>query len=666
MDVSSMLSNGAQEAGGASDIRRQSHQYPTRHGASMQDQDNFAKPYFPSTQRALKSYSTSIAGSGYARTSPAKKGQKHVVFQLIDPEDPRIQARLPMRVMISKHDTTDSIITTVKNFYGLYEYGVSFENKDGISIIAAYDNFENDMTVYVRTVPQPIALSNENGQGSASPKKPSLGAPFEMRSTLQHLTHSPSKAAARSAGARSLSPPSDVGRRSASTAPGGKPRAQRTKSKDNDIYGDADGYSSGDNGGGSVTSSRRSKTDLVNPEISVQNIVEGGRRKRAFESSELPLFVPPQVPMSASISSISPQRRPGPPNAASPYAYSNQQTFSYPQPLPSPQSYGGGFHQQASGVSGNGFGSAYPQPARQLRGRPGAITYPPPRQSACGIMPTPDPTVGSAISDEDVALQLMRLGDPMAFSNGRTSTSTVDDAFSGKAELASSDEEGDDEDDQEEGSRLPAVPRFPKDDVEPQRKKPRLMNDLPSDGTSGEDYEDQRDTTFANSGKVFKPKGGRPRSIMTGFGKPGKPRTNSMTKPKSKSISSKMPMSPSSMPAPSRKNSVASTINFQHQLGTDEEDLSSKPRCQRCRKSKKGCDRQRPCGRCKDAGIGIEGCVSEDEGNGRKGRFGRHMGVPVKKGEEGYVEDAVPQPSVPANGYFLAPALPDKSKKRKR
>ncbi|KAL8851623.1 MAG: hypothetical protein Q9221_003460 [Calogaya cf. arnoldii] len=41
------------------------------------------------------------------------------------------------------------------------------------------------------------------------------------------------------------------------------------------------------------------------------------------------------------------------------------------------------------------------------------------------------------------------------------------------------------------------------------------------------------------------------------------------------------------------------------------------PRCQRCGKNKKGCDGQRPCQRCKDAGIGVEGCVSEDEGNGR-------------------------------------------------
>ena len=383
--------------------------------------------------------------------------------------------------------------------------------------------------------------------------------------------------------------------------------------------------------------------------------------------------------MSTSISSISPQRRAGPPNIASPYTYSNQQTFAYTQPLPSPQSYGSGFNYMQTGVHGNGFANAYYQPNRQLRGRPGVVAHPPARQSGgSGVMPTPDPTVGSAISDEDVALQLMRLGDPMAFSHGRTSTSTVDDALSGKADAASSDEEDDeDEDDEEEESRLPAVPRFPKGEQGPLRKKPRLMNDLPSDGTSGEEYEDQRDGNFTggedgnSNRKAPKSKSGKPRNIITsmsGLTKIGKPRSNSMMKPKSKTTSySKTPMSPSSMPAPSRKGSIASTINFQHQLGTDEEDLSSKPRCQRCRKSKKGCDRQRPCGRCKDAGIGAEGCISEDEGNGRKGRYGRHMGVPVKIADETFGNNAASPPSsVPANGYFLAPALPDKNKKRKR
>ncbi|KAK3115475.1 hypothetical protein LTR53_005132 [Teratosphaeriaceae sp. CCFEE 6253] len=655
MDVSSMLSSGAQGAAGAADGRRQSYQQPARHGGSGHLEKPDAVAYGTGMLRPSKANDAIAANSGYAR-SPTKKEQKHVVFQLIDTQDPRIQARLPMRVMISPHDTTDSIITTVKNFYGLYEYGVSFENKEGFGIIAAYDNFENDIIVYVRTVAQPPTITGDHTRSTTSPKRPTLGAPFEMRPPQLMHAHSPVRSAARSHGVRSTSPHSEHDRRSASAAPGGRQRAYRTKSKDNSITGDADGYSSDDNGGGSVSSSRRSKTEQVNAEISVENIVEGGRRKRAFESSELPLFVPPQVPISASISSISPQRRIGPPAAASPYAYPSQQTFAYTQPLPSPQSYGSGPQNMQFAMPGN-VSNGYPA-NRQLRGR-ATITYPPTRLSN-GIMPTPDPTVGSAISDEDVALQLMRLGDPAAFSHGRTSTSTVDDAFSGKADAASSNEE--DEDDEERSTPgRPAVPAF--NDVGPQRKKQRMANELPSDGTSGEEYEDRRDGTFSHEDVDALRKQGRPKSV--------KPRAMSMGKPKSRPTTlglQKVPMSPSSLPTQSRKGSIASTINFQHQLGIDEDDLSSKPRCQRCRKSKKGCDRQRPCGRCKDAGIGMEGCQSEDEGNGRKGRYGRHMGVPVKKGEEDLEMDtSLPsQASVPANGYFLAPALPDKSKKRKR
>jgi hypothetical protein len=190
-----------------------------------------------------------------------------------------------MRVMISPHDTTDSIITTVKNFYGVYEYGVSFENEDGISIIAAYDNFDHNMKVYVRAVAQPIPSLSDHVRDSASPKKLALGAPFEMRPPSFGVTQSPSRSAARSAGVRSLSPHSDGGRRSASVAPGNKARLQKSKSKDNSVIGDHEGYSSDINDNGSVASSRRSKAEEIKAEITVDNIVEGGRRKRAFESS---------------------------------------------------------------------------------------------------------------------------------------------------------------------------------------------------------------------------------------------------------------------------------------------------------------------------------------------------------------------------------------------
>lgn len=387
--------------------------------------------------------------------------------------------------------------------------------------------------------------------------------------------------------------------------------------------------------------------------------------------------------MTASISSISPQRKAGPPSMASPYGFSNQQTFSYNQPLPSPQSYANSSsYMQQPAFPTNPYQNGYQQPNRQLRGgRSSGASYASNRQSNGGVLPTPDPTIGSVISDEDVALQLMRLGDPTAFSYGRTSTSTVDDALSGKAEAASSDEEDEEEDDEDEDDdrRLADLPRYAKEAFGPQRKKQRLQNELPSDGTSGEEYEDQRDGTFTSEDvtgengqrKMSKPKNKSRNSTGPMVSKVGKPRALSISKAKKASMGgSKIPMSPASLPSQSRKASNASTINFQHQLGADEEDLSSKPRCQRCRKSKKGCDRQRPCGRCKDAGIGIEGCVSEDEGNGRKGRYGRHMGVTIKKAEEGVEGDESPpspqQVSTASNGLFLAPALPDKIKKRKR
>lgn len=264
----------------------------------------------------------------------------------------------------------------------------------------------------------------------------------------------------------------------------------------------------------------------------------------------------------------------------------------------------------------------------------------------------------------------------------------MDDGLSGKADAASS--AGEESDAEEE----PSEAQQPTSHVAgPRRKKQRVLdNVLPStdsiqssgddDGYSEVDSDvpeyDENGVHVARA--MAKAKGGMPNgklrdsvssingSISTKSSKsrgPGPVKS----KPKSNSTSSsaKVPISPASLPSQSRKTSAASTINFQHQLGADEEDLSTKPRCQRCRKSKKGCDRQRPCGRCKDAGIGIEGCVSEDEGNGRKGRYGRHMGVPVKKSELAYdAYDAVPITAVGGTGEFLAPALPDKNKKRKR
>lgn len=299
------------------------------------------------------------------------------------------------------------------------------------------------------------------------------------------------------------------------------------------------------------------------------------------------------------------------------------------------------------------------------------------RLYSSNILPTPDPTVASCISDEDVALQLMRLGEVSHFSHGRTSASTLDDALSGRAEAASSaTSDSESESDGAEGHQLPPGNVTVKTELDIETvstmKKQRRLDDNGGE-LSGDDvdadyreglHSDEIDGQSKSRPRAIKSKKIRAGSASTKASKSSK--QGNVVK-KSKSMGFQPPMSPASLPTQSRKVSSASTINFQHQLGVDEDDLSSKPRCQRCRKSKKGCDRERPCQRCKDAGIGIDGCVSEDEGNGRKGRYGRHMGVPVKKDADGMsIDEEFETASAILSGMASGHPSPEKSKKRKR
>lgn len=419
---------------------------------------------------------------------------------------------------------------------------------------------------------------------------------------------------------------------------------------------------------------------------------------------ELPLFVPPQVPAPNSISSISPQRRSNGQENISPFARPTQRTFSYNVPLQSPQGYAYSDHAQGATPQA-GMAFAMPSashhghrlrdrvnvPTLSTRSISGAVSRPP----GSGIMPTPDPTIASCISDEDVALQLMRLGDASNISHGRTSASTFDDAFSGRADAASSmTSDSENESDATEQPQLPPKHVSVKSEPGVAQKQRKTVEQVMPSSTGTEPSGDEADGDYDQNGHhrgsdapvhqfghhtVSKSAKGRPGaggaqkarggSTSTKPSKPSKPAAvlTKKSRPSSLSASVQPPASPASLPTQSRKTSSASTLNFQHQLGTGEDDLSSKPRCQRCRKSKKGCDRQRPCQRCKDAGIGIEGCVSEDEGNGRKGRYGRHMGVPVKKGSEGYIGDD----SEATAGAILTDMAggqggPEKTKKRKR
>lgn len=283
------------------------------------------------------------------------------------------------------------------------------------------------------------------------------------------------------------------------------------------------------------------------------------------------------------------------------------------------------------------------------------------------MLPTPDPTVASCISDEDVARQLIALGDASNFSQGRTSASTLEDAFSGAADAASSTgATSDSEEYSEDDLGLPDHKRsleYSRDEVGDEYDHEALIK------SEYDDYDGPPKTKKIKT-KAFDGSSIRPVQKTSSSSKSKKiSKGHASTLPKSSKLSAnnglmKAPIAPAGNLTQSRKTS-SSTINFQHQLGIDEEDLSTKPRCQRCRKSKKGCDRQRPCQRCKDAGIGVEGCISEDEGNGRKGRYGRHMGVTVKK-DDLIDDDDYQAISDTMSGMAGTEAGSDKNKKRKR
>ena len=332
----------------------------------------------------------------------------------------------------------------------------------------------------------------------------------------------------------------------------------------------------------------------------------------------------------------------------------------------------------------NGYTNSgmYATPASDHRRGRGSFGFPAgQRVGPSHMIMTPDPTVGSAVSEEDkdVAIQLMRMSN-----HGRASASTQDDTFSGRADAASSTGATSDAESCS-GDDGPAA-RKQKLDASGAHNKVFNAPETPlvytkdSAEVATEDVElldhVENGTMAAPPAKVQKTKTNTlvlaPPLPPAHKIKPAK-----AAKPKPKTASVAGPMTPASLPG-SRKQSVLSNPALPSGAGEEEPDLSTQPRCQRCRKSKKGCDRQRPCGRCRDAGLPAELCISEDEGNGRKGRYGRHMGVPVKKETQldATMEDMPPPapnllPAAPIAPIALAlvtslSGVVDKTKKRKR
>jgi hypothetical protein len=364
------------------------------------------------------------------------------------------------------------------------------------------------------------------------------------------------------------------------------------------------------------------------------------------------------MPAATSTSSVSPARFVDPHRHSLPAVHGGQNPFSNPHALESPrQSY----------TNGHGQENVYQTPGNDSRrSRPSyGYTQDAAATAANVVIPTPEPTVGTCISEEDkdLAIQLMRLY------GGRKSGSTYEEMFSTRADSTPSTGATSDAED-DVAAEGPAQRRQKLDVFGHSNEIFGTTNShfaVPQPSVEGDG--DSHDGTVAGSmaaprtkGKSGPVNGAKPRPLA-------KIKTAKTVKPKVKKAVSAGPMSPASLPA-SRKQSVASNLASPLAAGDDEHpDLSTKPRCQRCRKSKKGCDRQRPCGRCKDAGLSAEACISEDETNGRKGRYGRHMGVPLVKDEAVPVAPSLLPAAPIATASDAAAAiagLADKNKKRKR
>ena len=288
---------------------QRAHQYPTRQSVMSNTYQPDNQPY--ASPQPAQAYGACPQSSniGFNNPAPMQQPPKNVAFELLFDGHNNEKARLPMRVRIYPHDTTDSIVSTVRDFYGLYAgvaTGISFEDSTGMTLIARYENFSNNMIVYVRVIPdynqswqQPSSRGDSHAATPSSAQRtPHLDAGFEMIP--------PQSAQALSYGQPLSRPPSRVSRKQ-STSPGTgdghrnvsaqKERSRSgIKSRGDSFQAHLDGYSnetlkygSSDEEGGSVTSSRKARNEqLASAEISEKNIVEGGRRqaqRAKFESS---------------------------------------------------------------------------------------------------------------------------------------------------------------------------------------------------------------------------------------------------------------------------------------------------------------------------------------------------------------------------------------------
>lgn len=284
----------------------------------------------------------------------------------------------------------------------------------------------------------------------------------------------------------------------------------------------------------------------ITSDISLDNLLEGSRRKRNKFSSDLPL-----VPLPL----------PTPPNAQYPTGYA--------------RSYSGARDRAGSGST---FGNAIQTPGRVS-------------------IPTPAPTT---ISDEDVAIQLIRLGDPSL----SPCKAPSDDSSSPIPNLTTA-------------MQLKAL----YDDREPGRLGVRSESvrevDYPSSPPASIDDSQEQHNSDSSASSLLKME---PEEAVKDIDARILRDTEEQLKDET-DIEDEIDI-PRPQNLPHFHDSVQCNTRVAGTFGAEEDrNKKSGPsigiRCTRCKKSKKGCDRQRPCGRCADAN---EDCVTEDESSGRRGR----------------------------------------------
>lgn len=305
-------------------------------------------------------------------------------------------------------------------------------------------------------------------------------------------------------------------------------------------------------------------SETITSEISLDNLVEGSRRKRNKFSSDLPLL-----------------------------------------PLPTPKSaiHSFGHARSMSGVRNRADSASTT-----------ATSMHTPFHSLARVsFPTPAPTT---ISDEDVAMQLIRLGDPSLspFKCPSDKSSSPVPALTTAMQLKTLHDSNGFHDKQ---AARPAR------EVEYPSSPPSSVNenqDLPLHrGTS---HTTQFDDQQLRRSELH-------RGDCTAADREAMLLKEETDVEEDLDVDLDIPR-PQNLPdSYDLVSGLAAHVKHSHSSAPDDEELpkvngrSVGIRCTRCKKSKKGCDRQRPCGRCADAN---EDCVTEDESTNRRGRTNRGRG----------------------------------------